>query len=70
TYTKLDGSSETVASPLFNYYDWRIQTGAEENTLIGDNPTPFWETYSYNKDSSNKDSSGELLTDSEIQSIK
>ncbi len=27
TYTKLDGSSETVASPLFNYYDWRIQTG-------------------------------------------
>ncbi|MEL0215191.1 MAG: heparin lyase I family protein, partial [Burkholderiaceae bacterium] len=70
TYTKLDGSSETVASPLFNYYDWRIQTGAEENTLIGDNPTPFWETYSYNKDSRNQDSSGELFKDSEIHSIE
>ncbi|MGA0906854.1 MAG: heparin lyase I family protein, partial [bacterium] len=70
TYTTLDGSSETVESSLFNYYDWRIHTGAEDNTLIGDNPTPFWETFSYDMDSSNHYKNGDKFKDSKIHSIE
>ena len=37
--------------------------------MIGDNPTPLWETYSLNYDSDNKDSNGDYLTDSDIHNI-
>ena len=68
-YTDQFGSPASGRSSNFNYSNWRIRTGGENRTLIGDNPTPFWETYSYNNDSSNKDENGEMLTDSDIHSI-
>ena len=69
-YTNTIGENIQVESPEFNYNHWRIRSGAENETIVGDNPTPFWETYSYNNDSSNKDENGEMLTDSDIHSIE
>jgi len=69
-FVNKDGNIIQAESPTFNYNNWRISSGGENETIVGDNPTPFWETYSYNNNSSNKDENGNMLTDSEIHSIK
>ena len=37
----------TVSTPVFDYAHWRIYTNGESATVGGDNPAPFWETFSY-----------------------
>jgi len=53
----------TVNTPVFDYSHWRIHSDGEAETVIGNNPAPFWETFSYNNDSSNQDPDGNLYTD-------
>lgn len=60
----------TVNTPVFDYSHWRIHSDGEAETVIGNNPAPFWETFSYNNDSSNQDPDGNLYTDSDIHSIE
>ena len=70
TYTPATGCDPVTLNSLdFDYDHWRIYAGGEDGTVTGDNPTPFWETYSYNNDSSNQDSDGNLYTDSDIHNI-
>ena len=69
-YTNTNGENIQLESPEFNYNHWRIRSGAENETIVGDNPTPFWETFSFNNNSSNQDENGDLFTDSDIHSIE
>ena len=65
----------TLESEPFDYTHWRIYTSGEigegsgVDAIEGDNPAPFWETYSYNTSSNNKDADGNLYTDSDVHSI-
>lgn len=70
TYQPAVGCDQvTVNTPVFDYSHWRIHTDGESGTVVGDNPAPFWETFSYNSSSSNQDSQGNLYTDSDVHSI-
>jgi hypothetical protein len=58
SYTSSSGESLIVFSPIINYEDWRIYSGGESGNVSGDNPTPFFETYSFADSSRTHDGSG------------
>lgn len=51
TYTNTSGQLVTLTSDTFKNHDWRIFSGGEDGSVAGENPSPFWETYSYNDNS-------------------
>lgn len=50
-YYNDDGELISARSTPVSENNWRIFSGGEDGTVAGDNPTPFWETYSYNDNS-------------------
>lgn len=58
SYTSSSGESLIVFSPIINNEDWRIYSGGESGNVSGDNPTPFFETYSFTDSSRTHDGSG------------
>ena len=51
TYTTLSGQQRSATSPTVNQLDWRIFSGGEGDSVEGENPTPFMETYSFARSS-------------------
>ena len=51
TYVNLDGRPATTSSASISGDNWRIFSGGEDGTVAGNNPSPFWLTYSYNDNS-------------------